>query len=147
MPRTIHSRKASTWTKPSQTLTATTYDLASVQDHVLEARLFRPGPILRILSLFLLLFFAGMLATFLIPLIVLSIAGGKSLLNNQVWPALILWGVIWLLFVALPVARKSFLCRQMVDHVKKTRGVQDRYEIVPLKNWDKWARRLNAQKS
>jgi len=88
-----------------------------------------------------------MLATFLIPLIVLSIAGGKSLLNNQVWPALILWGVIWLLFVALPVARKSFLCRQMVDHVKKTRGVQDRYEIVPLKNWDKWARRLNAQKS
>jgi len=124
-----------------RSLVTTQYDLASVQDHILDVPLLRPPSILKILGPLLAFLIGGMLMVW-IPLILFSFILGKSLFSRLFELIIVLWGLMVFFFIALPAGKSAFLKKQMESCVKDVRGTQARYEVVLLKDWQKWVSKL-----
>jgi hypothetical protein len=134
----------STWSRPEQILTTTTYDMLSVQDHIVDIPLSRPRTILGVLGRSVGSFLALMFLVSLIPLIALAAIGGERLLDKLMLPIVIVLAPFVYVFLALPAARKVYIEKQMEILVRRERGVGDKYKILPAKLWPDFAAKLHA---
>jgi len=125
---------SSTLTRPEQTLTTTTFDMSSVEDHVLDVKLGRLPAVLWMARAALVVTLAVSLPLFWVPLVIL---GGKNFLTSM-----LLFVLLVLVLVGLPVARRFYIKKEMESCVKEARGAQERFQVVRAQDWSRWSAKL-----